>query len=163
MDFEDWKQLNNAALGVIDDFAAAGIRIPPGGPDSTLARLAQLQNRARAMDAGLDDELLYRVMRNGRIVHGPASLSRCRRYVGDQAAQHNPAWKIVKCQEYGQHFPVSIPRSSAEDVVLPVPVLRNPRASEPAITGRHSRAVDAQPQSDLEFYQRCAAECLRLA
>lgn len=160
MDFEEWKKLNSAAVKVIDDYAAAGIRIPPGGPESTLARVALLQNRARAMDSALDDELLYRVMRNGRIVHGPASLSRCRRFVGDRA---DPRMKVVKCREYGQPFPLNIPRGSAEDVVLPVPELRNSRASEPAITGRHSRAADAQPQSDLEFYQRCAAECLRLA
>ena len=59
MNFEDWQEMENAALNVIDTFAAAGVRVPTshGTALTSIDRVVYLKGRARAMDAAVGDIL----------------------------------------------------------------------------------------------------------
>lgn len=101
------------------------------------ALLFRRSDRARATDAAIDYDLMYAVYDRDGLAYGPTSRERCR----DHAMSHGG-----KVRQYRT-------RGHISDLgVEPVGERTRSRAS----------AQDALPGSDLEFYQRCAAECMRL-
>ena len=121
MNFEEWLNLENAALKVIEDFGVAGIRVE-AGEMSSVQRVAALREKARAMDARPDDPVLE-----------PDDERRAVQLSGDGADDEDEDMEQLRAL-----------------------VRRYRRRSR-------SAARDARPQSDLDFYTRCAAECTRLS
>ena len=122
MNFEEWLNLENAALKVIEDFGVAGIRVE-AGEMSSVQRVAALREKARAMDARPDDPVL----------------------------EPDDERRAVQLSGHGAD-------DEDEDMEQLLALLRRYRRRS------RSAARDARPpQSDLDFYTRCAAESTRLA
>lgn len=166
MNFQEWQKLENDALKVIDDFAAAGLRVPAsashGEALSTLERAAYLGNRARAMDAA---------PRTGRPVRPVPPL---------RPQQQVPSRKATGLFDALRAFrgPCSVAPvpDSADPVLAPDDERRAVQLSGDsaedegmdelralATKCRRRSARDTRPVSDLEFYQRCAAATTRLS
>jgi anti-sigma28 factor (negative regulator of flagellin synthesis) len=133
MDFETWQKMETAALKVIGDFAAAGIRVTAttsnGDSMTTLERVGYLKNKSRATDA--------RPTRDSADAILPVSVD-------------GEADEAVKAQRM-------------DHAIRAIRTRRIAQLKTKIAGSRGLRATDAGPQSDMDFYTQCAAECTRLS
>ena len=168
MNFEEWQETERAALRVIGRFAALGVKAPTGlrsrasGDNmSTLERVVYLKDRARAMDAAFWDD-------DGSAIQPiPVrdKFSSLPKNVQNLAARHA---ELRSDLVYTDNSPELIARVKEQihDVESELSALGyrwDKKLGYVRHDPRNLRATDAHPGSDLEYYNRCAAESTRLA
>ena len=146
MNFEQWSATERKALEAIREFSAMGIRVPTGrGTPLTTAGILAYQT-SRAFDAMPDDDEIPEDGDDER---------------DDEAAYrqqcHRALDRIID-RKRGRT------RRPASDLERQQSALRKTLTTAPAFNcippwERSGRAADAEPENDLEYFQRCAAAC----
>lgn len=113
--------------------------------DGRQAMLSRGIERAHAMDTALDYDGMFAVYDRDGLAYGPTSRERCH----DHAARHGGKVRRYKTRGHVSDLGVE-------------PVDEETRVAIALHNAGITKAQDALPGSDLEFYQRCAAACMRL-